>query len=230
MKKVIRVTCDPDKKLQRFPLDELHPLQGKLKEMTAENFQKLRSWIIDDGFNFPFFVWRDSTNDSRYIIDGHGRQHVLSHLRDQEGFDVPKLPAVEIEAASYEEAKRKVLNASSQFNSMTNDGLYEFMIGANIPVEQLERFSLAEIDVPEFKMEFFEDPTPEAAPAEDGEKTNVSFDAYKNAAVKQVVLHYAAPEYEQIVKGLDHLLGVMGLEDYSQVVWRLVDDAIRTQK
>lgn len=229
MEKVIRVTCDPGDFLPRLPLDDLEPLQGKLKEMTAENFQKLRSWILDDGFNFPFFVWRSPDDaDLRHIIDGHGRRHVLLHLRDQEGYAIPELPCVEIEAASYEEAKRKVLNASSSFNSMTNDGLYEFMMGAQIPVEQLERFSLAEIDVPEFKMEFFEEASPPEETTADGEKQSVSFDAYKNSAIKQVTLYYPKEQYELIVKSLEQLAAKFGVEDFSQVVWRLASESVQS--
>ncbi len=255
MEKQIRITCDPKNLLPRLPLDQLNPIQGKLKEMTAENFQKLRGWILADGFNFPFFVWKELTpchskseakrlaaqkeglvysDDSVvavvkwWIVDGHGRKHVLTHLRDEEGYSLPDFPVVEIEAVSYEEAKRKVLNVSSSFNSMTHDGLYEFMMETGLGMLDLEKFSLAEVDVPEFKMEFFEEEKPPGDPAEEeGEKTDVSFEAYKNSAIKQVTLYYPKENYELIVKALEQLATRFGVEDFSQVVWRLVSEAVQ---
>lgn len=225
--KSVRITCDT--KL-RIPYSELHGIQGVLKSMTKENFSKLRRWILEDGFNFAIHVWKEETTKVKkkpvvkwWIIDGHGRREIVRYLVEEEGYLCDALPCVEIEASSYKQAKRKVLNASSSFNTMTNDGLYSFMTDAELGLDEMEDFVLAEIDMPEFKMAHFGDPAQDAEAQEGPEK--VSFDAYKNAAVKQVVLYYAQGEYETIIKGLDALMERWGLDDYSQVVWRLAREA-----
>lgn len=243
-KKVVRVTCDT--KL-RIPLDELHGLQGKLKTAPTESYNRFRKLVLKRGVNFSFHVWKEIvpvlsvTKVDRakksltmkgerpavkwWIIDGHLRKMLLTKLRDEEGYEVPPLPCVEIEATSLKDAKQQVLAASSNFHKTTNEGLYEFMNDAGLVYEDLDAFELADIDLPAFRMEFFDEP----APAEDGEKKEtVTFDAYKNAAVKQVVLYYAKEEYETMIKALDALMEKWQCEDYSQVVWRLASEANRT--
>jgi hypothetical protein len=203
----IRITCDT--KLH-VDYTELHEIQGSLKTMTKENFAKLRREILDNGFNFPVLVWREtapapkakSKSESKrlavqikgtvskyWIIDGHGKHSVVKYLVEEEGMTVGKLPCVEVEATSLADAKRKVLAASSSYNTMTNDGLREFMESA-------------------------------------GEGKQVSFDAYQNASIKQVVLYYAKDDYTKVITRLDELVATFGVEDYSQVVWRLLGEKV----
>lgn len=226
MEKAIRFTCDT--KLF-IPLSELREIQGDLKEMTKENFVKLRKSILTDGFNFPMFVWKGKgpkeKTESWWILDGHGRKQVVLHLVEEEGYSCHDLPAVAIQAESFKEAKRKVLAISSQYNTITTDGLYQFMTDVELGIDDLEAYQFDAIDTSEMREEYFSEPAPSVEPT--GEKQTVSFDAYKGAAVKQVVLYYAATDYELILKGLDQLLGRFGVEDYSQVVGRLVDEALR---
>jgi hypothetical protein len=239
----IRITCDT--KLH-VDYTELHEIQGSLKTMTKENFAKLRREILDNGFNFPVLVWREtapapkakSKSESKrlavqikgtvskyWIIDGHGKHSVVKYLVEEEGMTVGKLPCVEVEATSLADAKRKVLAASSSYNTMTNDGLREFMESAGLSIEQLEAFSLAEIDFEEFKMEHFGEPAAAPAGAE-GEGKQVSFDSYQNASIKQVVLYYAKDDYTKVITRLDELVATFGVEDYSQVVWRLLGEKV----
>lgn len=224
MAKQIRITCDT--KL-RIPYNQLHGIQGGLKILTAENFEKLRKQILREGVTFAIHVWKQVSKSKGktvvkwWIVDGHGRHIVITTLIEKDGYSCAPLPCVEIEAKSFEDAKRKVLAASSSYHSMTKDGLYEFMSGSGITIEQLEEYTLPEIDFQEFKMEFYD--SPEKASEKDGKET-VTFDAYKNAAVKQIVLYFASADYEKVVKRLDQLAAEMKLEDYSQVVWRLLGE------
>jgi hypothetical protein len=241
-KKVIRVTCDT--KL-RIPLDEMHGLQGKLKTAPIESYNRFRKLVLKRGVNFSFHVWKEvekvhsasvakrvaaqkgmsydgATVVKWWIVDGHLRRLLLTKLRDEEGYTVPDLPCVEIEATSLKDAKQQVLAASSSFHKTTKDGLYEFMNDAGLVYEDLEAFELSDIDLPEFRMEFFDEP---AAAEEKGDPKEVSFDAYKGSAIKQVVLHYAAADYDVITKALDALMEKYGVEDYAQVVGRLVREA-----
>lgn len=153
----------------RIELDHLTPLQGSLKELSVEAYEKLKKSILEYGFKFPIFIWRETktvearimggkptTTVTNWILDGHGRRLVLLKLRG-EGYAVPPLPCVEIEAGSLEQAKRDVLLISSQYQHMTGDGLYEFMSDAGITVDELDAYDLPHIDMDEFRQEFFED-------------------------------------------------------------------------
>lgn len=157
----------------RVELDHLTPLQGSLKELSVEAYQKLKKSILTHGFKFPIFVWRENKEiqsrimggkpliaTTNWILDGHGRRLVLLKLRE-EGYTVPALPCVEIPGDSLESAKRDVLLISSQYQHMTGDGLYEFMSDAGITVDELDAYDLPHIDMEEFRQEFFEDPEEE---------------------------------------------------------------------
>jgi hypothetical protein len=227
MEKTLRVTCNT----LSVPYGELHGIQGALRTMSKENFSRLRKLIVKDGINFALHVWKqlEQTEDGQklirwWIIDGHGRHGVIKYLVEEEGYTCPPLPCVEIEAVSFEDAKRRVLAAASNYNSTTKEGLYEFMSGLGIGIEEMENYNLVDIDLPDFKMEFFDDPAAEADEATEEAPTRVEFDAYKNAAVKQVTLYFAAEDYQKVVSKLDQLMTEYGLEDFSQVVWRLLSE------
>lgn len=228
----IKVSCTAE---LRLPLDELIPIQGELKILTAENYEKLKKSILTHGFKFPMFVWKEVTSIASrvlggkptttikwYVLDGHGRRRVLMHLRD-DGYEIPLIPCVEIVAESLEEAKKMVLLISSSFHTMTKDGLHEYLVELGVDATFLDDLALAEIDVPEFKAEFYEDPSPEE---EEPGKKKVEFDAYQNAAIKQVVLYFASDDYQKILAQLERLMKEFEFEDYSQVVWKLVNERI----
>ncbi len=150
--KIIRVTCIGAATL---PLDQLSPFQGALKELSKTNHAKLRGALIKYGFSFPFFVWRKEAKN--YVIDGHQRLSTLLLLRE-EGYDIPPLPVVWIEAENEKEAKAKVLLAVAQFGAVTNQGLYEFISGAGIDVGFLkESINLPEINLGLFQQTYFSD-------------------------------------------------------------------------
>jgi hypothetical protein len=224
----IRITCDT--KL-RIDYRELNGIQGALKMLSRENFNKLRRHILKDGVNFPLCVWKELTKVKSktvtkwWIVDGHGRHAVLRFLIEEEGLKCEPLPCVEIEAVNLADAKRKVLNASSSFHTMTKDGLYQFMTDLELGIEALEDFELPEIDIPEFREEFYGDPAASVEP--EGDPKKVEFDAYQNAAVKQVVLYFSSTDYEKLLPKLDALMERWKLEDYSQVVWKMANEPNR---
>lgn len=88
---------------------KLKPLQGKLKSLTSENYQKLKKSIADKGFFMPFFTWTDSAGTT-WILDGHQRHDVLS----SEKAKPYKVPHLAIEAGSLADAKEKLLVITSK--------------------------------------------------------------------------------------------------------------------
>lgn len=178
--KKIRVSCDT--KL-RIPLDELTEIQGDLKEMTKERYEKFRRLVEKKGLWFACHVWKEGSHEKKtvplcpepppgtrsknvdilvpaerwWIVDGHGRKRMLTKMRS-EGYVIPDIPCVEIEAASIKEAKEAVLAASSNFQRATTEGLHAFMHEAGFTMEDLEDIDIPDIDLPKFEEEFFKDP------------------------------------------------------------------------
>lgn len=138
-------------------LDDLHPFQGNLKELLKDDYDKLRKQILK-GFKAPFFVWLDPKTNKYMLEDGHQRFRVLTELKNAEKYTLPKLPCVVIHADSEHEAKKNILEISSQFGHMSSSSLFEFASINNIDLPTLEDFRFPEINMPSFKAEFFDMP------------------------------------------------------------------------
>lgn len=123
----IKITCSG---AQTVPLDDLLEFQGNLKDLTADNYEKLKNSIYKYGFSFPVFFWIDNAG-SKWVLDAHQRLRVLKKMRE-EGFIVPDLPADPIHAGSVKEAKEKLLLLNSQYGKMTQEGFDEFTADINL--------------------------------------------------------------------------------------------------
>lgn len=110
------ITVHNKDNLKTVAIKDLKPLQGNLKNLTEENYQKLKNSILKFGFFVPIFMWND------YILDGHGRQRVMI----KEGWGDTKVPIVNIEAENELEAREKLLHITSQYQTITIEGLEEF--------------------------------------------------------------------------------------------------------
>ena len=149
-------------------LASLKPFQGSLKNLSKANYQKLKNQIVTQGFSFPVFVWVcDGVN---YLLDGHQRTRVLSKMK-KEGWQIPPIPIVKVEAADYMEAKQKLLSATSQYGEIQGEGLYEFITDAGLtPDYLLENLRLPEIDLESFTAEFYDAGEDEDDAKDDGPK------------------------------------------------------------
>jgi len=161
MKQEIKITCD----VKLFiALENLHAFQGSLKSLSDVNYQKLKKQILQEGFCAPVFVWK---NDGKYYLcDGHQRTITLNKMKT-EGYKVPDVPAVEIQAKTKREAKKKLLSYVSQFGKVDPKGLYQYILDAELTIEDMSDFEIPEINMEAFKEEFFPDDPPEGAGNED---------------------------------------------------------------
>jgi hypothetical protein len=151
--KTIRIACKGSMELE---LEELIPFQGNLKELSKENYNKLRKSILELGFSAPCFVWKHNRDGQWMILDSHQRVIVLTEMKRAEGYKIPKLPCVEIEADSEHEAKKKLLAITSNYGQITGEGLYEFASLNNIDLPTIEDFRFPEINMDAWKAEFFD--------------------------------------------------------------------------
>lgn len=92
---------------------------------------KLKAAILADGFSFPLIVWTPpgagkAGNAPPYVIDGAGRMAAL-HTLEKDGYTIPNVPVVFVEAENREQAKKLVTLASSQFGVVNKDSFSNFV-------------------------------------------------------------------------------------------------------
>lgn len=136
MAKTIKIVC---KGSRLATLSKLEVIQGDLKELSRENYEKLRKRIETKGFDAPLFVWKGN------ILDGTQRYRVLVAMIE-EGWVLPagKVPVCDIKAKDLKEAKERVLGYVSQYGKVTHTGLNDFLNGIEEP--DFETMNLPEFD------------------------------------------------------------------------------------
>jgi len=107
--------------LPTIPIADLLPTQGDLKDLTEVNYIKLKNVIQRRGFSYPVYVWED--NDKiLHLLDGHQRQRVLN----REGWNEP-IPYLKVPAKDLQEAMARLLEITSQYATITQEGIDEFI-------------------------------------------------------------------------------------------------------
>jgi hypothetical protein len=150
--KTVNINCESNKYLK---LDDLHEFQGDLKDLMEIDYQKMKKSITGHGIIDCFNVW--FYEEKWWILDGHQRKRTLTKMRE-EGYDIPDLPVTVVKAKTYKDAKYIVLSLTSQFGTMTPQGLYEFVSTADLDFNKLNEFRLPEINMDKFAEEFGELP------------------------------------------------------------------------
>lgn len=149
--KAVSIKCTGAKNLA---LEDLNILQGNLKDLSEENYKKLKREILNHGFSEPPSVW---FNEGKWwLLNGTQRTRVLTGMK-AEGYFVPPIPVSIIEADDITQAKEKVLALTSQYGEITDTGLYEFMNEAQIDLSYLDDLRFPEIDLDEWKDSYVED-------------------------------------------------------------------------
>src|SRR5271167_320788 len=106
-----------------LPITDLNDFQGDLKELSEESFAKLSKEIMSTGFAFAPHAWKNPKDDKWYLVDGHQRIKTVRRLIKESGFRMPNIPVIPVKAKSFAEAKRRVLQAASQFGTINLKGL-----------------------------------------------------------------------------------------------------------
>jgi len=127
-------------RLHRFDVQdidyrELKPLQGDLKILEDENYQRLKNSITEKGLFLPIFVWKKGKDF--FILDGHGREKFFRKegavFRDENGKKTHKIPCLLIKAKDEKDAKEKILVISSQYQTITATGFDAFTKDLDAP-------------------------------------------------------------------------------------------------
>jgi hypothetical protein len=125
--------------------------QGDFKKLSEENHMKLRNEIIEDGFNFAPHVWK--CDKHYYILDGHQRIYVMNQLlkagylfEHSDGEQGSMIPCNLVVADTISSAKRKVLQASSQYGKIDMKGFEDFVMDVDF---EFDNFDLAGFEIPD---------------------------------------------------------------------------------
>jgi len=159
-------------------IDKFKDLQGSLKSLSKDAYERLKKSILKYGFRFPvFFVEVDG---DKLILDAHQRIKTLRKMT-REGFTIGDLPSVKIDAESRVEAKEILLALNSRFGEIDEEGFYSFVHEDGYEVdlnEMLDIFTTTDFDMDKYldgyeiddseEMEVDEssDEIPDKAPAE----------------------------------------------------------------
>jgi len=139
---------------ENISIDKFKELQGNLKELSKENYEKLKRSILKYGFSFPVFCWKNK-NDF-WIMDSHQRIKTLKKLAD-ENYLIPPLPTIYVECDNKRHAKEKLLMLNSNYGKIQDEGLYSFLNepGFEIAFENIKMdLELPDIDIDKFEIGF----------------------------------------------------------------------------
>lgn len=132
------------KGIANLQLEQLNEFQEEIKILTEEKYASLKEEILADGFDFAPHVWMDSEG-AFWLLDGHQRRTCLTRMKG-EGFRIPTIPCVEVQAESLEHARRMVLAGTSQYGTFQPKKITDFIKKTGLSNEQLlMRFHLPEV-------------------------------------------------------------------------------------
>lgn len=217
MSEKIEIACEG---AAMVDIGDLNEFQDDLKELTEDGYQKLREEILKTGFAFPISTWRDAKK-KLWIVGGHQRKRTLERLKS-EGFKIPKLPIVFIQAANAKEAKRRVIQDVAQYGKINSQGLYDFMESAKLGYEDIySSFKLPDFDMEAFETEFFAENNPAPPPMPEGQDKVTSGDVPAGSVTK-IILFYSVSEYSNIVKLASEVGQKLGCTNLSQLFTTLL--------
>lgn len=145
------------------PYSDLLEFQGDLKILTDLRYAELRQEIVERGFSFaPHFwpeeddlaMWKEGESwvhrpgARLWILDGHQRRETIRRMVEDEGWSCPPLPCVPVRAKSMEEARLKLLGATSEYGTVQPEALARFVFDNGLDAEAiLSRYNWPSIDV-----------------------------------------------------------------------------------
>lgn len=133
MKKEIQIACIGAGELS---IDLMNPLQDDFKTLPEERYEELKTQILTEGFSAPIFVWEDPEDSKTKILDGHQRHSTLLKLRE-EGYKIPQIPVVYVEADDVQQAIRKLAGFASQYGQVSQEGFARLLEKFEIDLKDL---------------------------------------------------------------------------------------------
>ncbi len=148
MAKILKEIKSKVTKIESVKWQELKQLQtDNFKELTKENYEKLKASLINNNFVMAFTIWEDKAG-AKYIIDGVHRFKTLQLLK-KENYKVPdNLPAIFIDCKDKKEAVKILLLYSSQYAVATDTGMSDLINLYQLDINKL----INEIQIPDLSI------------------------------------------------------------------------------
>lgn len=106
-------------------LSEMTPFQGDLKKRSAKDVDGLIESLTNDGLIMPFAIWKNANGN--FILDGHGRREAIMRMMLSDSSLASQVfPTIEINAATEEDARKALLQISSNYGKVTKQGAINF--------------------------------------------------------------------------------------------------------
>jgi len=222
-KKEIKITAEGKESL---PWNELLPFQGQLKHIEKAEYEKLRKVLIEMGFSFAVHAWKHK--GKYYIIDGHQRMFAVKQMVEVEGYSIKPVPVVIVQAKTFNEAKKKVLAAASQYGKISKQALSDYAKEFDVSFDDLvSNFHFPEIDFSEME-EFFSD----EGSIPDSDESSEATKSLKSGSdqVKQLQLFFSTVEYEEFLSKIESLKSIYKTENVTDTLLELIREKHKAQQ
>lgn len=121
---MIKINCETSAKIK---LTDCVPFQGKLKKRTSNDIEDLIKSLSTEGLLMPFAIWKHE--DKNYLLDGHGRREALTRMAlDDASILSYEWPCIYITADSEDDARKALLQITSQYGKITKQGVKQFIV------------------------------------------------------------------------------------------------------
>lgn len=120
----------------------LTDLQDDFKDYTQT--RKLADRIATAGFKYPAFIWTDA-DGTVYVLDAHSRLRAL-RLLAEDGWQIPPIPVVTIQAANLAEAKAELLHLNSRYAEIQAESAFWSGVLADCEPLDLETVVIPELE------------------------------------------------------------------------------------
>jgi len=142
-KKNMKIKILNPNNLPTIPYSKLEDFQRDLKKrITEEALDKLKKSILKHGIFVPKFVYKE--NGKYLTMDGHQTKKALISL-EVDGYEIPEIPIVEIQAKDRKDAAEKLLQINSRYGTINPDTTFfeEF----NIDLSFINEIEIPELDI-----------------------------------------------------------------------------------
>lgn len=151
-----------DMNIEKIDYRKLLPLQGAVRWLPEEGYERLKNSFSSEGMCLPFFVWKKG--ESYFILDGHGREKLFKKedatFEDSYGNETHEVPCIVVEAVDEQDARKKILLINSNYQQWTTnkEEINQFINkidlnwineATNIPQLSLPDLKLSELFLPE---------------------------------------------------------------------------------
>jgi hypothetical protein len=211
-------------------LEDFNELQGDLKTLLKEDYEKLRKEILVHGFSFPPNVWFNPEDKKFYLLDGHQRVRTLKQLVKQEGYECPPVPYSVTHARTWQQAKRKLLGAASQYGRLSSEGLLEYIQDMEINPDELSgSYRFADMDIHKFIESNFElNPVTELDDYDETVVVEEDGIRHASAGVRMVQLFFNDSNHPEFLNKVNKLSSLYGKDNVTDTVMELVLESYKT--